>query len=579
MHKIVLTITLFCSFSLGFAQEIGYPIIRNYLPEEFLFSPQVYSLIQDKRGVMYFGITDYGVIEYDGAEWRGIPNNNKSEVYSFATDTSGQIYLSSTNDFGYLKVNPHGKTVYRSLKYLLPDSTLNVGSVWNVNIIGNTAYFFTEKNIFCYSIKENRIKTIFPKTGTSFYVPFVFHNEYYVLHSSDGIFKLLGETFVPLPNTSFFSKNNFLTVLEYDRNRLLIPTRTKGLYLYDIQKGELTQGLSSVALSSYLVDNNIYTSARIDENYFLLGSMKKGALLIDKQGKVIQQFEESNLLQDNLVLASISDFSKNIWLALSIGISKTELSPDLTYWDNHNGIKGNIYDITRFGKTIYIATNQQIYYLSNDEPIDLKGKNIAPNQTIKEVKNIPAGQNWNLFQFKIPSTSNRILLTGTQTGIYEISRNEARQLYKGSLHAFFIYQSISNPYRIYSTDGFTDFISLRYENGNWIKEGKWIGLNDDIRGIIEDSQGDLWLGTFTNGVIHVDVDESNITKPKRIKYYSKKDGLPSLNGCKPFLFANRIVFGTEQGLYIHNSATDRFEPFAEIGSQFCNGKLGVKKFC
>ena len=74
----------------GFTQEIGFPIIRNYLPKEFIYSPQVYSIIQDERGVMYFGITDYGVLEYDGVEWRGIPNKNKTEVYSLGIDKNGR---------------------------------------------------------------------------------------------------------------------------------------------------------------------------------------------------------------------------------------------------------------------------------------------------------------------------------------------------------------------------------------------------------------------------------------------------------------------------------------------------------
>ncbi|MHC1703294.1 MAG: response regulator [Tenuifilaceae bacterium] len=580
-HLIIIVLLCFQTIA-GFSQESGFPLIRNYLPKEYIFSPQVYSALQDNKGIMYFGVTDYGVIEYDGVTWRGIPNQKKTEVYSIAKDKDGIVYITTTYDFGYLQVDNNGKKVYVSLANLIADSTIKIGNVWNVNIIDDDVYFFTEKSIYKYSKEQKSIVSIKPEDGAIFYVPFVFNNEYYALHSIKGIVKVTDSLLIPIPQSTFFIDNKFLSALPFDSTRVLISTRTKGLYLLDMYSKEKKTIKPFNAPSEFIQDNNIYTAIKLEENY-LLCSMKKGAILINSNGELLEWYSEKNFLQNDLILGATTDYNNNTWLTLSLGISKIEQSQDFSYWDKNHGLKGNVYDITRYNGILYVATNQQVYFLSRTEKTLNQEKTNSYDAVV--VQNIPAGQNWDFLNFKIPEKNNalsekpnELLLVGTQTGIYQINGSTAQQIYNGELHAFYIYQSLSKPNRIYSTDGFNDFISLQYENGNWISEGKWEGVNDDIRGIIEDSNGDLWLGTFTNGIIRVKIDQGSITKPKQIKYYSKNDGLSTLKGCKPFLFKGKIIWGTEKGIYFYNPLIDRFEPFNDLGEKLCNGQLGVENF-
>ena len=57
-----------------------------------------------------------------------------------------------------------------------------------------------------------------------------------------------------------------------------------------------------------------------------------------------------------------------------------------------------------------------------------------------------------------------------------------------------LYLSSKYINRVYSSDNY--FNSLYYENGNWKDEDVWPGIEDDIRGIAEDANGEIWLGTF-----------------------------------------------------------------------------------
>jgi hypothetical protein len=49
--------------------EIGFPIVENYVSKEYSANVQNWAIVQDHRGVMYFGNGE-GVLEYDGVSWR-----------------------------------------------------------------------------------------------------------------------------------------------------------------------------------------------------------------------------------------------------------------------------------------------------------------------------------------------------------------------------------------------------------------------------------------------------------------------------------------------------------------------------
>jgi len=49
--------------------EAGLPILRNYPPKEYRGQPQIWSIVQDAKGVLYFS-GQGGFISFDGSAWR-----------------------------------------------------------------------------------------------------------------------------------------------------------------------------------------------------------------------------------------------------------------------------------------------------------------------------------------------------------------------------------------------------------------------------------------------------------------------------------------------------------------------------
>ena len=68
------SITIFLTPLLLLAQanpEKGLPFITNYSPKTFKALPQTWCIIEDGRGIMYFGV-QAAILEYDGVKWRKV---------------------------------------------------------------------------------------------------------------------------------------------------------------------------------------------------------------------------------------------------------------------------------------------------------------------------------------------------------------------------------------------------------------------------------------------------------------------------------------------------------------------------
>src|ERR1700685_360552 len=68
--------------------DLGMPVLHNYSSKDSNVPSQVWAIIQDHRGVLYFGGQN-AVAEYDGVTWRRLPIPS-SVARSFALASEGR---------------------------------------------------------------------------------------------------------------------------------------------------------------------------------------------------------------------------------------------------------------------------------------------------------------------------------------------------------------------------------------------------------------------------------------------------------------------------------------------------------
>ncbi|MGE5343679.1 MAG: hypothetical protein ACM3SY_19595 [Candidatus Omnitrophota bacterium] len=100
---------------------------------------------------------------------------------------------------------------------------------------------------------------------------------------------------------------------------------------------------------------------------------------------------------------------------------------------------------------------------------------------------------------------------------------------------------------------------------------KFETVNREIRTIVEEPGGDLWLGARASGVFHVEFQSSDSIKDCQVTRFGKSSQLPDTD-VQVFWAAGHAMFGTTSGLLRFDPTKKIFVPDDTLGREF-SGKL------
>lgn len=534
MKKFIFTsILLFFAFSALTAQEnaeVGYPLIKNYSPKEYEADPTNWAIIQDKRGIMNFG--NFGVLEYDGFDWRLniLPNN--SVVRCFGINKYGTLYIGGVGDFGYFQTDSIGKNKFVSLLKQAPEKYRRIADVWNLYVDGDNVYFSTDTYVFRWSTKNKKMKIW--KADNNFHVSFFVNGKFYIREWNKGLLVLENDSLKLIPSSKQFADERIYVMLAMPNNpkNILVVTRTKGLFLFD---GKVFVPFKTEA-DEFIKKNLIYMPGLVlNDGNIALGTLTGGIIIISPKGKILNIYNSNSGLSGNTIYYLYQDKAGTIWAAQDGGISKIDYGSSATYFDARKGLTQKPLDMKRFKGIIYEATNSGIYYLN------------PKTSLFQIVKNTPNTQCFGLTIF-----CNR-LIAGTNEGVYEIRNDKMFPIRKSvnkDYEVGFLLPSKVNPNRLFT--GINGVGSLLLKNGKWIDEGNILKINGNTTGIVETMEGDLWAGNTVNGVYKInflkDDDGRVIVEKPNVEFFDEKNGLPNgSNGVVKILGKN--YFGVSEGIY------------------------------
>ncbi|MFC2104633.1 histidine kinase dimerization/phospho-acceptor domain-containing protein, partial [Bacteroidota bacterium] len=548
MRNIILILSFIFSFALNSfyltaQNETGNPFITNFSVKEYKGHPQIWDIIQDNREFFYFANGD-GITIYDGNDWELIRLPNKISSRALAKDQNGIIYASGTNEIGYLQPNKYGKLEY--LSFIDSLGCRDIGTVMDIIIIKNNIYFKSSD----YLIRLNENGFTYWKSESTYNIAFNFNNELFILDTKNGLFKLENESLIQAPGGKDFINKTFYFAQQF-RNEIILADRAKGLYTYNPASEKPTKLNNIVCdVNKFLTENFVNTGIVTRDEKIILGTNERGCLIINRQGDVLYNFTKNTGIRNNNVRTVYIDNMDNLWLGLNNGISQCDISLPITSWNELSGLEGIVESIIRYEETLYIATLQGIYYLENNKVQKITG-DIA--------------QSWSFLNFTDSSDSSKILLVASTEGIFEIKNISLINKWTDQL-SFKLYQSASNPNIVYF--GLRNNLGiLEYKNGKFDFIGTIPNSGISVRSIIEDKNGEIWLGTYRHGIVRI-IPSDDILNPEEIIHYDLKSGLPSLKDIIVFDFNNTVVFGTEFGLYRFDKNTDKFIPDNTFGDIF-----------
>lgn len=576
LYKVLLFLCYFIPVNI-YAQ-IGIPYYRNYshkeYTKEFEAFPQNWAIVQDKRGVMYFA-NNFGVLEYDGVKWRLIELTSNNGAKSFAIDSNDVIYVGGEGEIGYLCPDVLGKMQYISLLPHIDEKYKKFAETWRTHALNGHIYFNAYRTLFRWDHKEFKIWN----QENGLYPSWVIGNDFYAYQADIGIVKMTNDSITMVYSKDNFDNNRVSVMLSINSKKILFGTHSKGLYLLN-NNSDLIEPLQTHA-NHYFYQSLLYASEVVSSNRIVLGTIFGGAAVIDTNGNLIELLNKETGLQDETVHYILKDKQQGIWLALNNGITRSEISSPLTIFNNQTGLEGTVESAIRHDGIIYVATSQGLYSLQEK----LQAENYK--NYFKHIEDIKC-QAWDLLSYQcIKNPNESILLVSSDNGVYQMADNRFILINK-AIHSFVLYQSKLYPEIVFvgRAGGLT---GLCYENKQWVIKDTMNLENDEIRSIEEDTQGNLWVGTWNRQLIKIKISfNSQLHKSNKSpalfigdkQYYNVSHGLPDshVNIEKS---KRGLAFLTNKGIYkLNNNTSDNivFLPDSSYGFQFADGSRNVNIF-
>lgn len=565
--------------------ELGKPFLTAWLPKDYGAESSNWAIVQDNRGVMYFGNTS-GILEYDGTAWQLMPFPNKSICRSLDKNAEGRIYAGGVGDFGYLAVDPIGQLRFVSLLPQVRENARDFADVWVTRVLDESTYFLTENFLFRWTPAPAPLQEGEPlgemkiwQPANTFHQGFVVDGVLYVRERGKGLLRLHADALQLVPGGEQFADERIYVMLPFPvspadsassvmpegrgrqpfplqanarvrsnsakgeivlPNPILIGTHPRGLFLYD---GHSFTPFKTEA-DQYLRNSGLYLPGLALRNgNFLLNTRSGGAVLLEHSGRLLQTLDRNSGLPDNAVYYAYADPSRpqTQWLALDNGIARVELTGAVSFFDAERGLASSVRKITRHHGVLYVATNAGVSYLD------------AAAATFKTIQ-LPTEQSWDFF------ARAGQLLVATNAGVYAI-RDKQAQVVRPSRNNDFnagVFQSTQwDDRRVFV--GINGLASLRWENGGWREEGRARGVQDEIRTLVETEDGKLWAGTYATGLLRFSfaARDQSLWESVQVERFGPEHGLP-IGWVGVYEINHTTYFCSPDRIYRFDPASHRF---------------------
>jgi ligand-binding sensor domain-containing protein/DNA-binding CsgD family transcriptional regulator len=533
MKRRVLLLFFFSLRLLGFAQNpIGMPDLVNYDNSSYSGGTHNWDIQQDRNGVLYFA-NDEGLLTFDGSRWKIYPLPNKTIVRSIKISADNKIYVGGQGDFGYFSPDHNGKLVFSSLKNKIPNGYRSFADIWNVQSVGKATFFRAENNIFRWL---NGKITIF-KTDSKWLYMGLGNNTIIAHDRVRGLLKLIGNDWKPAAKTVLPANFSITSISEFGRDTVLISSTSHGLRTLVAEQ--------LLPLKAAVGIYNVTNTCKIDENTIAIATLDRGCFLIEKNGKQLYHLTKNSGLQNNSVLSLFKDNNNNIWLGLADGIS---------FIANNNAIKHinpAIFD-NAAGHTSIIYKNKLYVGLSNgfyDLPLVGSDISLVQNNFIPVLNAV--GQAWGM------NIINGKLLLGRHEGAFELTEKGAQPIAEGRGYWNFMHYTQQRSSDETIIAGNYNGISILQQVNNKFKlSGAVEKFSESARFIVTDSKNNIWVSHPYKGVYKI--SQTVNLMPSTVLYTDKK-GLPSTFNNHIYQIKNKMVVGTEKGIYEYNYIADKFE--------------------
>ena len=514
--------------------ESGSFYYQQFMPSEYGAHSQNWALLEDETGLMYIG-NGNGLLEYDGVEWKLIDVAGGQVALSLALGTDNRIFVGSVNDFGEIRADSLGNSVYKSMLPRVPSEHRGFEDVWETVAASDGVFFRTRSAIF-HLDRQDSLHIFEPEER--FERIHTVGDEVYSVDLNIGLKRFNGNGFELVSGGELFNNLAIWYMNRQPNGTIFIVTR-EGTYTYN---DNIFEPFDTEA-APLLEELSVYNSTEIEGLGYAHATIRGGVLVTDYQGNILRRFDDQIKLPTNQTTNVLTDRFNNLWISTTNGLARIEISSPLTYFNRTHGVSSAVQGIERYNGRLIISSSSSINFMQES----------AAQTEPARFTNLPGTTN-NHRGFL--STENGLLLTSS-SGLLQVTENSATPVIP-DLEAISVARSDFDPNIILL--GHIDGLALvTFRDGEWIKLAEVEGVSEQAFGVIQDRQGVIWIGTDFQGLIRVEMDGFDDEQP-RIDRFDIDEHFNSV-AIQVVTVDGDAVFLTNSGMYKPSDPWDPHNPF------------------
>lgn len=510
------------------AQQLGLPFSKYYSSQEYQGGIQNFQISQSASGLIY-AANNFGLLEYDGTDWRRYSLPNSTKIRSIYIDNEERIFASGQGEFGFFHSNENGYLVFQSLVSKLPENTRSLDEIWKIFPVHQSIIFCTFNKIFIFSDDLELKHTL--ESESSFETFHISNNQLFVQDKEKGLLKMENSTLVQVDKSNFFNNKTITGILSLVQGKNLIFTRDQGVYVYDEQ---------NILPWNAIIDHQILQINqvnRLKNGGLAIGTQNNGVYILSDSGEQLLHMDKSTGMQNNTILSIFEDVSGNLWLGHNNGISLLELSLPFRLIDQYSDLTGTGYHAMVSNGKAYYGTNNGLFYQDLEQGTGIKFIPRSEGQ-VYQVKNV----------------YNHILLAHND-GAFEIKNGIAEQITE--IQGVWNFLPLKDHPNYILSGTYSGLIVFKKEGDKISFSHQVEGIEESSRIMQQDNEGNIWMTHGYKGVYKIQLSED--LKSADVTFYGVEKGLPTNLLNSVWQVNDRLVFTTEYGVYTCNAASDRFE--------------------
>ncbi|TFV94124.1 regulator [Algoriphagus kandeliae] len=511
------------------AQAPGLPFSKFYSTIEYQGGIQNFAFTQSTSGLIYVA-NNFGLLEYDGSEWRRYSLPNSTKIRDVAIDETGNIYVSGQAEFGFFKPDQKGYLTYHSLSQKLPETSKNLEEIWKIYFIRDLVIFCTFDELFLFDKNQELVSIIDREEDfESFHLA---NNNLYVNQKENGLLFLENQDLLSLKSGDFFADKLLAGFISLSNNSHLAFSRNQGIF--EIAGNEIRPWLAKLPQGVQINEAKLLKNGNI-----AIGTQRHGLFIFNQNGENLLEMNKENGLRNNSILSLFEDISGNLWIGHNNGITLLELSLPFRLIDQFSGLPGTGYDAFLKDQKIYYGTNYGLFVEEFD-----------PNTT-NEITPLEGGTGQ---VYQITQIQNK-LLSAQNDGAFLIENGKASFI--GGPTGIWNFQPLKDHPELIISGSYSGILLFEIKNNSVRFLRKLKGFDESSRLIEQDSNGDIWMAHGYKGIYRLKLNES--LDSVSYQYYGNESGLPTTLLNSVWKLNNELVFSTEYGLYRYNQDQDKFE--------------------